>query len=157
MTLSLDLPQIPQEDAVRFLQDQGLPADTIHQRLVDLFGVTARGYLSVTYKIRQLYWTVPEMLKGRPTNFSIDVAILKVLNGDPTASVREIEQETKPSTLTIFYVLTTPMGHICRTCRLVPDNVSEPQKTDRLRHSHELLEILQNVKRLLWQVLPGGR
>jgi hypothetical protein len=36
-------------------------------------------------------------------NISIDAAILKVLNGDPTASVREITQEAKLSASTIFY------------------------------------------------------
>jgi hypothetical protein len=33
--------------------------------------------------------------KGRSANFSIDAAILKMLNGDPTASVREIASEAK--------------------------------------------------------------
>jgi hypothetical protein len=84
--------------------------------------------------------------KGRPATFPIDAAILKVLDGDPTASVREIAQEAKPSALMVFYILTTRMDYIYRRCRLVPHNISEPQKMDRLRKSHERLEILQNVK-----------
>jgi DNA-binding Lrp family transcriptional regulator len=43
---------------------------------------------------------------------SIDAAILKVLNGDPTASLREIAQEAELSASTVFYVLTTRLGDI---------------------------------------------
>jgi hypothetical protein len=38
------------------------------------------------------------------------------------------------------------MGEIYRKCRLVPHNLSEPQNSDRLRQSHELLAILQDTK-----------
>jgi hypothetical protein len=37
-----------------------------------------------------LYQTTPEISKGKPANFSINSAIPKVLNDDPTASVRDI-------------------------------------------------------------------
>jgi hypothetical protein len=85
---------VSQENAVRFLHDQ---------RLVDLFGDKAIWYSAVTRTIRQLSWTAPERPNGRSVNISIDAAILKELNGDPTASVREITQETKLSASTIFY------------------------------------------------------
>jgi hypothetical protein len=100
MTLSSHLPQMSQEDAVRFLGCQGLSAGPIHQRLGDLFGDKAIGYSTATHTIRQLSWPVRETLKDRPANFSIDAAILTVLNGDSTASVREIAQEAKLSAST---------------------------------------------------------
>jgi hypothetical protein len=110
---------VSQDNAVRFLHDQCL---------VDLFGDKAIGYLAVTRTVRQLSWTAPERPNGRPVNISIDAAILKVLNGDATASMREITQEAKLSPSTIFYVLTTRMDNIYRRCRLAPHNLSEPQK-----------------------------
>jgi hypothetical protein len=48
------------------------------------------------------------------------------------------------------------MGYIYRRCRLVSQNLSEPQKIDRLRQSHELLEILQNTKRFRWRLILTG-
>jgi hypothetical protein len=96
-----------QESAVRFLHDQ---------RLVDLFGDKVIGYSAVTRTVRQLSWTTPERPNGRPVNISIDAAILKVLNGDPAASVREITQEAKLSASTIFYVLKTRIDNIYRRC-----------------------------------------
>jgi translation initiation factor 2B subunit (eIF-2B alpha/beta/delta family) len=97
MALSLHLPQISPEDAVRFLHSQGLQAGAIYQRLVDLFEDNAMEYSAVTHTIRQLSRTDPETPRGRPTNFSVDAAIRKVLNGDPTVSLREIAQEAKLS------------------------------------------------------------
>jgi hypothetical protein len=107
MTLSLHLPQISQEDAVRFLHDQGVPAGGIHLCLVDLFWDKAIEYLTVAPTIRQLSWSAPESPKGRPANFYIDTALHKVLNGDSTASECEIAQYAKLSTSTAFYVLPT--------------------------------------------------
>jgi hypothetical protein len=86
--------------------------------------------------------------KGRPANLSIDTVILTVLNGDPSASVPDIAQEAKVSSSTVFYALTTHMGYIYQRGLLMLHNLSEPQKIDRLRQSHELLEILQDAKGL---------
>jgi hypothetical protein len=142
-----------QEDAVRFLYDQGLPAGGIRQCMVDLFSYKAIGYSTVTRPIRQLSWRAPETPKGRPGNFSIDTSCLKVLNDDPTASMREVAQEAKFSASTVFYILTTLVGNSYRICRFVAHNLPEEQKTDRLRQSYELLEILQNTKRLRWRFI----
>jgi hypothetical protein len=79
-----------------------------------------------------------------------------VLNGDPTASTREIAQEAKLSTSTVFCVLPTRMGDSYRRYRLAPQNLSEPQKTDHLRQSQKLVEILQNAKRLRWRFILMG-
>jgi hypothetical protein len=84
----------------------------------------------------------PETLKGRSAKYSIGDAVLKVLNGDPIASVRKIEKETKISASTVSYVLTAHIGCISRRCRLAPGNLPGPQKSYRLRQSHEPLEIL---------------
>jgi hypothetical protein len=88
-----------------------------------------------------------ETPKGRPADFSIDAAILKVLINDPSASVHEIAQEAKLPASTLLYILTTHMGYIYRRFRLAPHNLSEPHKIDPLWQGHELFEILQNVKR----------
>jgi hypothetical protein len=145
-----------QEDEVRFLHEQGLPAGAIHQCLVDLFGDKAIGYSTITRTIRQLNWTAPETPKGRPANFFIDSTILKVLNGDPTVSMRQITQEVNLSASTAFYVVTTRINYIYRRCRLVPHNLFKQQKIDRLRQSYKLLEILQNSKRLCWRFILTG-
>jgi hypothetical protein len=85
---------------------------TVHQRPVDLFRNKAMQSSTVTRTIGQLSWTAPDTPKGRPANFSIDAAVLKVLNVDPTTSVPEIAQEVKLSASTVFYVLTTRMDYI---------------------------------------------
>jgi hypothetical protein len=84
----------------------------------------------------------PETVKGRPVNFSVYAAILKVLNGDSTVSVRDVAQEAKFYASTAFFVLTTRMGSIYRRCRLVPRNLSEPEKVNRFRQNHELFKVL---------------
>jgi hypothetical protein len=66
----------------------------------------------VTRMIRQLCWAACETPKGRLGNFSIDSALLKVPNGDPSASMREIAQDTKLSVSTVFQVVMTRVGHI---------------------------------------------
>jgi hypothetical protein len=89
-------------------------------------------------------------------NFSLDTAILKVLDDDPAASMREIAPEAKLSASTVFYILTTRMGYIYRKCRLVQHNLSEPHKIDCLRQSHKLLEVLQNANGLRWRFILTG-
>jgi hypothetical protein len=110
----------------------------------------------VTRTIRQLIWTDLGMPKGRPATFAIDAVILKVMNGDPTASMCEIAQEAKLPASAVFYVLTTRMGYTYRRCRLVLHDLSEPQKINHLRQSHKLLEMLQNAKGLRWRFILMG-
>jgi hypothetical protein len=128
MTLCHHFENMSQHDAVRFLNDQGLPADVIHDHLVELFGDKALAYSTVTRTLRQPSWTISELPKGRPPNFSIDAAIFHVLNRDPTRSLRELAEELRLSVSTVFYVLTTRMGYCYRKCRLVPHALSPHQK-----------------------------
>jgi hypothetical protein len=48
MTLSDHFQNMSQRDAVRFLSDQGLPANVIHEHLVKVFGDKALVYSTVT-------------------------------------------------------------------------------------------------------------
>jgi hypothetical protein len=48
LTLSHHFEQMSQHDAVRFLNDEGLPANVIHEHLVELFGDKALAYSTVT-------------------------------------------------------------------------------------------------------------
>jgi hypothetical protein len=84
---------MPQHDVVRFLHDEGLPADVIHQHLVEFFGEKAMAYSTITRRLREMSWTGPKIHKGRTPSFSIDATILPVLNRDPTESIREIARE----------------------------------------------------------------
>jgi hypothetical protein len=145
-----------QEDVVRFPHDQGLPAGAIHQRLVDLFGDKVIRSSTITRTIRQLSWMAPATSAGRPANSSVNAAILKVLNGDLTASVCEIAQEAKLSASTVFYALTTRIDYIHRRYRRVPHNLSQRHDIDLLHQIHEPLEILQNTQRLRRQFILVG-
>jgi hypothetical protein len=75
-----------QQDAVRFLHDEGLPTNVIHQDLVQVFGEKAMAYSPVRQTVTQMSWTGHEIPKGRSPNCRIDTAIFKVLNRDPTVS-----------------------------------------------------------------------
>jgi hypothetical protein len=77
---------------MRFLHDQGLRAEVISQHLVDVFGDMALAHFTITRTLRQVSWATPEMLKGRPANFSIDPVILCVLSRGPTASLGGIAE-----------------------------------------------------------------
>jgi hypothetical protein len=88
--------------------------------------------------------------EGQTIKLFINAVILKVLNGDPTVSAREIAHVAKLSASTVFYILTTRVDYLYRRYRLMP------QKIDRLRQSRELLEIFQNVKRLGWRFTLTG-
>jgi hypothetical protein len=47
MALRLHFANMSQQDAVRFFHDQGLPANVIHQHLVDVFGDMALAHSMV--------------------------------------------------------------------------------------------------------------
>jgi hypothetical protein len=149
-----------QHDAVRFLHHNGLPADLIHEHLVEVFGPLAMAYSTVTRTIRQLSWTTPEeqddISKGRPSDFRIDAAIQDVIDRDPGASVRQIAKELRLSSSTIFYVLTNRMEYSYRKCHLVPHTLSEIQRRDRFQQSCELLKELEAAKRLHWRFIFTG-
>jgi transposase len=149
-----------QADAVRFLHANGLPADVIHEHLVEVFGPIAMAYSTVTRTIRQTSWTTPEaneeISRGRPPNFVLDRLIQRMLDREPEASVREIAQELQLSASTIFYVLTTRMGYRYRKCHVVPHLLTVKQKEDRVRQSVDLLGTLQTAKRLRWRFILTG-
>jgi hypothetical protein len=119
-----------QADAVRFLHGNGLPADVIHQHLVDVFGpmAMAMGYSTVTCTIREMSRTTPEatqeILKGRPPNYFLGRSIQDLLNREPGSFVREIAQERQLPASTVFYVSTARMGYRYRKCRHVPHMLS---------------------------------
>jgi hypothetical protein len=100
-----------QHDAVRFLSSEGLPADIIHQHLIEVFGEMAMAYSTVTRTLRERSWTLTDIPKGRPPNFLIDAAILRVLDRDPAASLREIAEQAKLPPSTVHYVFTTRIGY----------------------------------------------
>jgi hypothetical protein len=156
MTLRDPFENMSQHDAVRFLSDQGLPANVIHEHLVEVFGDKALAYSTVTRTLRETSWTISELPKGRPPNFSIDASIVGLLDRDPTRSLREIAEELRLSVSTIFYVLTTRMGYCHRKCRLVPHALSPQQKEDRLTKSRALLAVLQTAKKLKWRFILTG-
>jgi hypothetical protein len=137
---------------MRFLHGNGLPADVIHQCLVDVFGpmVMAMEYSTVTRTIREMSWTIPEateeILKGCPPNDSLDRSIQNLLNREPGSSVREIAQERQLPASTVFYVLTARMGYSHRKCRVVLQMLIPMQKEGWFRQSCELLEMLQAPK-----------
>jgi hypothetical protein len=85
-----------------------------------------------------------------------DAALFRVLDRDPTRSLREIAEELRLSVSTIFDVLTTQMGCCHRKCRLVPHAVWPQQKDDRVTKSRELLAALQAAKTLGWRFLLTG-
>jgi histone-lysine N-methyltransferase SETMAR len=138
---------------VRFLHDENLPANSIHQHLVELFGEKVMAYSTITRTLREMRWTGPGIQNGRLPNFSIDATILRVLNRDPIASIREIVRKARLPASTTYYVLTTRMGCNYRRYRLVPHNLSAQQRNDRLKQNRELLEVLQNAKRLRWRFI----
>jgi histone-lysine N-methyltransferase SETMAR len=151
-----------QADAVRFLPGNGVPADVIHQHLVDVFGpmAMAMAYSTVTRRVKEMNWTTPEAtqekLKGRPTNDFVDCSIQNMLNREPGSSVREIAQELSSPVSTVFYALTVRMGYSSRKCHLVPQMLTPKQKEDRFRQSCELLDVLQAAKKLRWTFILTG-
>jgi hypothetical protein len=123
-----------QQDAVRFLHDEGLLVDAIHQHLVQVFGQKGMAYSPVTRMLTQMSWTCREIPKGRPPNFRIDAAIFKVLSRDPTASAHEIAQEARLPTATIFYILTTRIGYTYRrSARRSPLTLSRAARSFGMR------------------------
>jgi hypothetical protein len=64
MTLSHDFEKMSQHDAVQFLNDEGLPANVIHEHLVELFDDKALASSTVTRTVRQRSWTMSEDPKG---------------------------------------------------------------------------------------------
>jgi hypothetical protein len=149
-TLSHHFEKMSRHDAVRFLNDKGLPANVIHEHHVDLFGDNALADSTVTRTVRQTSWTMSEGPKGRPPNVSIDAALLRVQNRDPTKSLHEIAEELGLSVWTTFVVITTRMGYWYRKWRLVPPALSPQQKEDRLTKTRELLGLLQTTQSLRW-------
>jgi hypothetical protein len=121
-----------------------------------VFREKAMTYSTITRTRREMNCTGPKIQKGKPPNFSIDATIRRVLNRDPTASIREIAREARLLASTIFSVLTTLMGDNYRRCQLVPHNLSAQQRNDRLKQIRELLEMLHNAKRLQWKFIPTG-
>jgi hypothetical protein len=139
---------LSQHDVIRFLHIQGIPPDIIHQYLVEVFGEMAMPYSTITRIIRERSWTLKNIPKRRPSNFSINAAVLRLHDHDSAASLREIVEQAKLSVLTVHYVFTTRIDYQYRRCRFVPHSLSAKQKEERLTQSRELFQVLQNAKRL---------
>jgi hypothetical protein len=56
--------EMSQQDAIRFLHDQGLPADTIHQHLAKVLREKATACSTVMRILGEMSWTGPENPKG---------------------------------------------------------------------------------------------
>jgi hypothetical protein len=68
MTLSRHFEKMSQHDAIRFLDDERLPANVIHEHLLELFGDKALASSTVTPTVRQTSWAMSKVPKGRPPN-----------------------------------------------------------------------------------------
>jgi hypothetical protein len=117
-------------------------------------------YSTVTRSVREMSWTTPEvtqeLLKGRPSDYSLDRSIQDLLNREPGSSVREIAQELQLPAATVFYVLTARMGYSYRKCYLVLQRLTRKQKEDRFQQNCELLEVFQAAKKLRWRFILTG-
>jgi hypothetical protein len=123
-----------QADAVRFLHENGLPADIIHDHLVEVFGPLAMAYSTVTRTVREMSWRAPEtdevISRARRPNHRLETLVQDLLGRKPGASVREIATELHLSPSTVFYVLTNQLGYGSRKCRIVPHALSPRQHQD---------------------------
>jgi hypothetical protein len=88
-----------QKDLVLSLRKEGMTVEAIHERLVEIFGLLAMPYSTITRIFREICWTPFEQgsknFGGRPPNLEHDAQILYVLERHLNASVREIA--TKPA------------------------------------------------------------
>jgi hypothetical protein len=98
-----------QHDLGLSLHEQGLRLVTIRAKFVELFGLLAMSYPTITKTIRMLSRTAhegePLDLEERRSNSDHDARILAVLAADPIAPVREITHETQIPKFTVYYIL----------------------------------------------------
>jgi hypothetical protein len=102
-TFSNPFSEMTQQDLVLQLHEEWISAVAIRTRLVEVFGLLAFAYSSVTRIVRSMSWTdnCPAR-QGRPPNEIFDELILNALEEDPAASVRQIADRTKIATATVF-------------------------------------------------------
>jgi hypothetical protein len=67
-------------------------------------------YSMITRTIREKSWTLKDIPNGRRPTLSIAAAVLRLLDRDPAASLREIAEQAKLPVSTVHYVLTTRLG-----------------------------------------------
>jgi histone-lysine N-methyltransferase SETMAR len=149
-----------QKDLVLSLRKEGMTAKAIHERLVEIFGLFAMPYSTVTRIFREICWTPFEQgsknLGGRPPNLEHDVQILYVLERHLNASVREIADEARIPKSIVFDVLRGRLHYSWRNYRFVPHALTEAQRRERVEKSIALLSLLAKTKRRAWQFIITG-
>jgi hypothetical protein len=138
----------------------GLWPVPIRAKLVELFGPLAMSYPAITRIIRMLSWTAHEGelldLGGRRPNSDHDARILAVLTADPIASVREIACETQIPKSTVYNILVQRLRYCSRKFRLVPHELDERQKIERVDKARALLVTLNKAKKCAWHFILTG-
>jgi hypothetical protein len=137
-----------QQDLVLQLHEEGISAVAIHIRLVEVFGLLALVYLSMTRIVSGTSWTgnCPAR-QGRPSNEVFDELLFNALEEDPATSVCQIADRTQIAAATVFLILTNRLGFVSRKCRFVPHVLTETLQGRRLDKSIELLPILVHAKK----------
>jgi hypothetical protein len=118
-----------QKDLVLSLREEGLMAKQIYEKLVEIFGLLAIAYLTMTKTLRKTCWAPSDERShnfgGRPPNINRDTRIFSVLQPNPNVSVREIAHETRIPKSTVFDILRLCLNYSARNCRFMPHNLTE--------------------------------
>jgi transposase len=146
-----------QKDLILSLREKGLTAKQIYKRLVEIFGLLAIAYSTVT-KIQRKTCSAssdeqPRNFGGRPPNLDHDARILSVLQSNLNASVREIAYETPIPKSTVFNILHLCLNYSGRNCRFVPHDLTETQRREHVGMSTALLSVLTNAKKCAWKFI----
>jgi hypothetical protein len=109
-----------QEDLLLQLNEEGISAVAIHMRLVDVFGLLAIGYFSVTKITRRTSWTANSPANpGRSRTEQFNELILDALENELTVSVRQINDIINIPLTTVYNILSKRLGFISRKCGIV--------------------------------------
>jgi hypothetical protein len=130
-----------------YLSRKGFSAHAIHEELVQILGLDAVAYSTVTSHLRASRWTAQtEERHSDPSPDIVDNAVLEALDQTPFASVRELAKATCIPRTTVWRRLKASLGFVVKHLDWVPHSLTDARRQiriDRSRKSFKLLESAQ--------------
>lgn len=152
--------EIDQRSIVIYLHMQGKSPKVIEKEMKETLGDTAVKYSTITKYLRNAKFPqssdAMEIEEQNCESDEINQKILDVLNEQPFASLRQIEQITGIPKSTVHYHLTIVLKFKNMNLKWIPHSLTDEQKYKRVSISKQLLKILRSAKHHSWNYFATG-
>lgn len=152
--------ELDQKSITIFLHLQGKTNNMIYNEMKEVLGATSVSYSSITRYIRNyiIAQNSHQDVKAEKINVhdETDKLILKELEEEPFASVRQIARTTGIPKSTVYRHLTEKLNYVNMHLKWIPHKLTTEQKHERVACSLELIKMLTSAENRGWNYFVTG-